>query len=132
MFEWNDKYSVNISMIDEEHKELIRIMNEAIVAKQHRSNLEEISKLLKELTMYALKHFSTEETYMVEFNYPEFQKHKKEHHDFSNKMVAYCNKVIEGEYQIASEIIEYLKQWLANHIQVTDKKYMACFKKNGL
>ncbi len=60
--------------------------------------------------MYALKHFSTEETYMVEFNYLEFQNHKKEHHDFSNKMIAYCKKVIEGEYQIASEIIEYLKQ----------------------
>ncbi len=132
MFEWNDKYSVNISMIDEEHKELIRIMNEAIVAKQHHNDLEEISILLKKLTMYALKHFSTEETYMVECNYPEFQDHKKEHHDFSIKMIAYCNKVIEGEYQIASEIIEYLKQWLVNHIQVTDKKYVACFKENGL
>ncbi len=132
MFEWKENYSVNISIIDEEHKELIRIMNEAIVAKQHRNDLEEISKLLKELTMYALKHFSTEETYMVEFNYPEFQNHKNEHHDFSNKMIAYCNTVIEGEYQIANEIIEYLKQWLVNHIQVTDKKYVACFKENGL
>ncbi len=131
MFEWNEKYSVNISIIDEEHKELIRIMNEALVAKHNRNDLEEISKLLKELTMYALKHFSTEETYMVKFNYPELQNHKKEHHDFSNKMIAYCNKVIEGEYQIANEIIEYLKQWLVNHIQVTDKKYVACFKKKG-
>ncbi|MCP4264901.1 MAG: hemerythrin family protein [Candidatus Brocadiaceae bacterium] len=132
MFEWNEKYSVNISIIDKEHKRLIRIINEAIVAKQHHSDLEEISKLLKELTMYALKHFSTEETYMAKFNYPEFQNHKNEHHDFSNKMITYCNKVIEGEYQIANEIIEYLKRWLVNHIQVTDKKYMACFKKNGL
>ena len=132
MIEWNEKYSVNISTIDEEHKELIRIINEAIVSKQHHNDLEEISILLKELTMYALKHFSTEETYMVEFNYPEFQNHKKEHHDFSNKMIAYCNKVIEGEYQIENEIIEYLMQWLVNHIQVTDKKYVACFKKNGL
>jgi hemerythrin len=132
MIEWNEKYSVNISTIDEEHKELIRIINEAIVSKQHHNDLEEISILLKELTMYALKHFSTEETYMVEFNYPEFQNHKKEHHGFSNKMIAYCNKVIEGEYQIENEIIEYLMQWLVNHIQVTDKKYLACFKKNGL
>ena len=73
MIKLEEKYSVGLSIIDEEHKELIRIMNEAIVAKQHRIDLEEISKLLKELTMYALKHFSTEETYMVEFNYPEFQ-----------------------------------------------------------
>ncbi len=114
MFAWNDKLGVNISIIDEEHKGLIRIMNKAIAAKQHRNDLDEISKLLKELTMFALKHFSTEETYMVKFNYPEFKNHKQEHHNFSTKMITYCNRVIEGEYQIASEIIEYLKQWLVN------------------
>lgn len=132
MIEWEEKYSVGISIIDEEHKELIRIMNAAIVAKQHSNNIGEISKLLKELTVYTLKHFSTEESYMVKFNYPEFQYHKGEHHDFSNKMITYCNRVIEGDYHIASEILEYLKQWLVNHIQITDKKYVECFKKNGL
>lgn len=132
MIEWEDKYSVGISIVDEEHKELIRIMNAAIVAKQHSANVDEITKLLKELTVYALKHFSTEESYMVEFNYPEFQYHKEEHSDFSNKTITYCNRVIEGNYNIASEILEYLKKWLVNHIQITDKKYVECFKKNGL
>ena len=47
-------------------------------------------------------------------------------------MIAYCNRVIEGDYHIASEILEYLKQWLVNHIQITDKKYVECFKENGL
>ncbi len=57
MIKWDEKYSVGISIIDEEHKELIRIMNEAIAAKQNDDNVDEISKLLKELTAYALKHF---------------------------------------------------------------------------
>ena len=43
MVEWDDKYSVNISIIDEEHKKLIGIMNDAIVAKQHSNNLKEIT-----------------------------------------------------------------------------------------
>ena len=132
MIEWEEKYSIGISIIDEEHKELIRIMNAAIVAKQHNSNIEDISKLLKELTVYALNHFSTEESYMVEFNYPEFQYHKEEHHDFSNKVIEYCIRVIEVDCHVANEILEYLKQWLINHIQITDKKYVECFKKNGL
>ena len=132
MIEWDDKYNIGISTIDEEHKELIRIMNSAIVAKQHENNIDKILKLLKKLTVYTLKHFSTEESYMVEFNYLEFQYHKEEHHDFSNQMITYCNRVIEGNYHIANEILEYLKQWLVNHIQITDKKYVECFKKNGL
>jgi len=132
MIEWEDEYSIGISLIDKEHKELIRIMNAAMVAKQHGDNIDEISGLLKELTTYALKHFSTEESYMIEFNYPEFQYHKEEHHDFSKKAIAYCNRVIEGDYHISNEIFEYLKEWLVNHIQITDKKYVECFRENGV
>ncbi len=132
MIEWEEKYSVGISIIDEEHKELIRIMNTAIVARQHSDNINEILKLLKGLTVYTLKHFSTEESYMAEFNYPGFQYHKEEHHDFSNKVITYCNRVVEGDYHIADEILEYLKEWLVDHIHITDKKHVECFKKNGL
>jgi hemerythrin-like metal-binding domain len=132
MIEWEEKYSVDISIIDEKHKELIRMMNAAIVAKQHNNNIDEIKKLLKKLTVYTLKHFSNEESCMVEFNYPEFQYHKEEHHDFSNKAIGYCNRVTEGDYHISNEILEYLKQWLVSHIQIADRKHVECFKENGL
>ena len=42
MIKWEEKYSVGISIIDEEHKELIRIMNAAIVAKQHNNNIDDM------------------------------------------------------------------------------------------
>ena len=44
MIKWEEKYNVGISIIDEEHKELIRIMNAAIVAKQQSNNMDEISE----------------------------------------------------------------------------------------
>jgi hemerythrin len=132
MIEWNDKYSVGISMIDEEHKKLIGILNKAIFMKGHNDNPEELRELLREVTNYALTHFKTEEAYMKEFNYPEYQDHKEEHRGFSTEIIAYLHKVIKGDCQIANEIIEYLKWWFVNHIQVTDKKYVVCFKKNDL
>ena len=132
MIKWDDKYSVGISMIDEEHKKFIGILNKAIFAKEHNDSPEEIKEVLKEMTDYALTHFKTEEIYMKEFNYPEYQDHKEEHHDFAMKTIAYLDKVIKGDYQIANEILEHLKQYLVNHIQVTDKKYIDCFKENGL
>ncbi len=57
MFEWDDKYSVNISMIDEEHKELIRIMNEAIVARQHRNDLERNIEIIKRIDYVCAQAF---------------------------------------------------------------------------
>ena len=132
MIEWDDKYSVGISKIDDEHKQFINIINNAIATNEHNDDPEELKKLLHSITMYAINHFSTEETYMIEFNYPEYQYHKEEHHDFSRKVIAYCERVNDGDSQISNEILEYLKRWLINHIQVTDKKYVDCFIRNGL
>ncbi|MGR3175586.1 MAG: bacteriohemerythrin [Candidatus Scalindua sp.] len=132
MVEWDDKYSVDISIIDEEHKKFIDIINKAIVAKEHNGNPEEIKEVLNEITIYALAHFTTEEIYMIKFNYPEYQYHREEHLAFSIKTMTNLDKVIEGDCQKANEILESLKQWLINHIQGTDRKYVDYFKAHGL
>ena len=132
MIEWEDKFNVGISIIDEEHKKLIGILNKAILAKEHNGKPEEIKEVLGEMVEYSHKHFSTEEAYMIKFNFSEYQFHKNEHLDFTDKTIASYNKLVRVDYQIANELLEYLKQWLANHIQVTDRQYIDCFKKNGL
>ncbi len=132
MTKWDNKYSVGISIIDEEHKELIDIINKVVAIKENNCNPEEVREVLYEMIKYALKHFATEETYMKKFNFPEFQLHRNEHLDFTDQTFANLNKVIMGDYQVAKEILEYLKQWLVNHIHGTDRKYIDCFNKNGL
>ncbi len=129
---WDDKYSVGISMIDEEHKKLIGIINKTIHAKEHCDNKKELMEVLGEMTEYALEHFKTEEDYMNKFNYPEYHSHSEEHNDFLTKTLAFSDRVVKGEYHVSNELIEYLKQWIVHHIQVTDKKYEDCFKRNGL
>ncbi len=50
MIEWDDKYSVGLSIVDEEHKEFTGIINKAIFAKEHNDNPEEIREVLREMT----------------------------------------------------------------------------------
>ena len=132
MIEWNDKYSVNISLIDEQHKKLFEIINKAIVAKKHCKATKDVLEILDEMTEYALKHFEIEERYMKEFSFPEYQNHRKEHIDFTNNTIDYKNRVVGGDLQIINEILEYLNQWLVNHIQASDRKYIDCFQKHGI
>ncbi len=73
MITWDDKYSVGISSIDEEHKKLIDIINKVIDAKQHTDNSIEITEILNEMNNYVLTHFANEETYMIKYNYPEYE-----------------------------------------------------------
>ena len=132
MIEWEEKYSVGIISIDEQHKKIIDIINRIIAAKELDDNTKEITEILNEMAAYSHEHFKTEETHMIEFKYPEYQYHKEEHIDFSLRTLAYQSRVITGDNRVANAILEYLKSWLVNHIQKADKKYSDCFKKNEL
>ena len=132
MLEWDDKYSVGISIIDEEHKKLIGIMNKAISLEQNSSNPKEIKEVLDEMNKYAQGHFATEEAYMVKFDYLDYENHRKEHQTFSIETMAFLDKTTETNRQLICEIIEHLKSWLLKHVLGTDTKYISCFKENGL
>ncbi len=132
MIEWNDKYSVNISLIDEQHKKLVELINKTRMLENFNNSPRSALEILDQMTEYALKHFETEEHYMKEFNFPGLESHRNEHIDFANNITDYKNRAISGDCQVISEILEYLMKWLINHIQVTDKEYIDCFKKNGL
>jgi hemerythrin-like metal-binding protein len=132
MVEWEDKFSVGVLKIDEEHKKLIDIMNNVIAAKQRNDDHGVIRKILDEMVDYANIHFKTEETYMLKFKYPEYSYHKEEHLDFTFKTLAYQSRVLSGDLAVATEILEYLQLWLFEHIQRTDKKYTECFNTNGI
>ena len=60
MIEWDDKYSIGISIIDEQHKKLFGIINRTIYAKEHSNDIEELKEVLREMTDYTVTHFTTE------------------------------------------------------------------------
>ena len=49
IIEWEDKYSTGVSIIDEEHKKLIDIVNKVIIARGHSNNPEKISKIAEKV-----------------------------------------------------------------------------------
>ena len=132
MIEWSNEYSVGVSVIDEEHKGFIGIINKVIAAKQRNYSQEEVEEVLSELVKFSKEHFKNEEAYMSKFEYPDYLLHYNEHLNFSLHMIIYNNQVINGEYNIMDELYNYLQEWFVHHIQKTDKKYTKCFNKNGL
>ncbi len=132
MLEWEDKYSVGILIIDEQHKKLFDLINKTIYVEGHGDSKLALMEIIEQMTDYAIKHFKAEEAYMREFNYPEYQDHKKEHDDFFDHTLVYFDKVVKDDRHVSNELHEYLTQWLVNHIQGTDRQYIDCFKKNGL
>ena len=132
MIQWNDKYSVGISIIDEEHKKLIDIINLAIVSKEQNYNSEKTKEVLNEMDEYKCKQFTIEDTGMLKFNFSEYQVHRNELLNFMDSTIESYKDLTMDNYQIINEILEFLKQWFVNHILETDKIYINSINESGL
>ena len=129
---WNDNYSVNVEEIDNQHKELIRIINELYVSVVDGKNRNIMDKIFKDLTEYATTHFKTEEDYFEKFNYPEASFHKQQHEDSAKKIEEFKKRNEEGRKILDSEILHFLINWFINHVILIDRRFTECFHENGV
>jgi len=132
MIVWDDKYSVEIQEIDEQHKHLIAIMNELYAALAHRSDRELVGKVLDKLVDYTRTHFAVEETLMRLFNYSNYDEHKAIHDKIVAQVEDFQNKFHAGDTHVGMELLMFLKDWLFAHINETDKQYVRTFHKGGV
>ncbi len=122
LISWSDKLSVTIDSIDDQHKELVRMVNDLNAAMGDGRANDVMGKILKDLINYTVTHFQHEETLMTKHAYPGFAKHKKEHENLVEKVLALQGKFEAGEARMTIEVMMFLKNWLTAHIQGTDKE----------
>jgi hemerythrin len=79
-------------------------------------------KTVRGAVEYARTHFYTEEKYMREANYPDLPAHKKEHELFIAQVLNSIKSFEAGGTEPAV-LASFLKDWILNHIAVSDKKY---------
>jgi hemerythrin len=82
-----------------------------------------MGKILDELVNYTKTHFAQEEKYFDQFKYPEVEKHKNEHTILTTKAVALQTEFKSGKTALSIQTMNFLKDWLTNHIMVSDKAY---------
>jgi hemerythrin len=131
LISWNDSLCVKVREIDQQHKQLISMINELHDTMKQGKSKDVIDKILEGLFNYSVTHFKTEENYFDRFGYAEKENHKMEHAAFIKK-IADFNKVDNAKHGLSIEIMNFLSDWLKNHIKVVDMKYSQFFNEKGL
>ena len=129
---WDEKYSVNISVIDEQHRKIVDLLNLLFDAYASGKTQEALAKIVKEITDYAGYHFATEETFMKTYDFPGLAEHQKEHEDFRNKVIAFQKDLAKGKQTLSVEIASFLTSWLDHHILHVDKEYGPFLNEKGI
>jgi hemerythrin-like metal-binding protein len=122
IFEWDESISLNIPLIDDQHRQLIgwvAALNDAV---QKSAGAQAIEQVLLNLTDYVFNHFSEEERLMLSIDFPGLDSHRQEHNFFVTRLEEIMERFQNGE-EIGNDTLEFMSDWIVGHIKGTDRIY---------
>lgn len=120
---WSEKYSVKVRQFDEEHKQLMNLINQLHDAMKAGQGKQVVGDVLDGLIRYTQKHFAAEDRLMKAHGFPGYENHKKEHNQLTLTVLELQKGFSEGSAPLSQTVMTFLKDWLTNHIQGVDKEY---------
>lgn len=125
LISWNDYFVTGIDIIDEQHKWLIDLINEAapVLVQPYTRNHEAADRLLDRLTEYAVFHFQTEARLMNDAGIdPRHSSHHlASHNDFATHVTEMRERYERTGDLSGGELLTFLANWLIFHILSDDQ-----------
>ncbi|BCO07785.1 hypothetical protein GF1_01610 [Desulfolithobacter dissulfuricans] len=131
IFAWSSALSVGIETIDNQHKKLVDLINRLYRAVINGENRTVSGEILDELVNYTATHFQTEERLFDQYGYSETKQHKNVHEKLVKQVVEFQQQFHAGA-ELDMSLLEFLKDWLVNHIMKTDKRYSSFLRQHGV
>ena len=122
-FEWDDSYSVGNESLDDQHRQLIAIMNDFYFSMVQAKGDVKAKIYLEKLLAFAASHFIYEEEFLEKKGYPYLKEHKKEHDDFISKIKEFLRVADSPTISLPINMLKFIKDWDKEHLLGTDKKY---------
>lgn len=132
LISWSNMLSTGVAEQDTQHKKLIDLINQLNDAMQAGHSADVLGKVLSDLVNYTVFHFGYEEKLMAQHKYEDTPAHKAEHAKFVQTAGDLKKKFDAGNAVISVEIMNFLRDWLTNHIMKTDKKFGQALNKLGV
>lgn len=129
---WYPNLNLNIELVDEQHKLLVKMINDLYDAIHAGKERAIVGSLLNKLGIYSSMHFAREEDYLEHFGYPDIDQHKKEHNNFERNVYKFESDFLEGKRDLSREIMAFLAKWLTNHIIKSDKRFASFLQIKGI
>ena len=131
-YKWKDEYTTNISIIDEQHKKFLNIINELKDIINNNTCKEKVSKVFFQIAYLIDHYFFKEEIYLKDCNYPNFEQHKIAHNQFIDRIIQFQKDVENNKENLCLDIYKYLEDWFDEHILKYDKEVGRYLKKMGV
>jgi len=120
---WSSDLETGIRKIDLQHEELVAMINAADEARSKGNEAQALQEILPRLAGYILFHFRTEESLLNNgVSNAHAIAHRNAHAEFTTRLAAMKTDALNGTPGALTKLLDYLQEWLVNHIMVTDKE----------
>jgi hemerythrin-like metal-binding protein len=101
------------------------LINDLHAAMSAGPGSRKVGKILDGLVYYTEEHFSYEESMLRERNYSRLIGPQLEHKRRTGQVVELREKYRKSALALTMEVMQFLKNWRANHIMGQDRQYAA-------
>lgn len=118
---WSDDLATGIEQIDNDHKDMFRLVNDLHEAVASGREPLHIAQVLTRLADYASGHFRREEWAMQRWDYPGFEEHVALHSQFLDRLAILVHEHELGSLTVSQNTLDFLKGWVVEHIAGQDR-----------
>jgi len=131
LLNWSSNYSVGVQRMDDQHTILFGMLNDLHEAMMKGQAQKIAGALLRKLVTYTRDHFTAEEGMMAASGYAGLARHRVIHRELTKQVEEFAARYERGEDALNLQLMNFLRDWLTNHIQKEDKKYGPCVNEHG-
>ncbi len=121
LLEWKSEYSVGIASIDDEHREMIELIN-STYAKLESDPDDQIERGLEDIFTAISMHFALEERFMLNADYDEYDAHKADHEELLDQMRDLMDAYVASPELGAVLLEQGLSDWFSVHFASFDAR----------
>lgn len=131
---WQKKWGTGINTIDEQHKHFVRIINQVYFLNEDGKDKKVLGEIIHDLVEYARVHFSTEEGFFEETDYPQTEEHEQKHQELLTKVLDFTRRFESEEdiSELVKDFLNFLKNWLDEHLIKVDHEYVPWLTEHGV
>lgn len=123
LFSWRDTYSVGIAQIDNQHKQMISLINKLHSTLLQGNGTNARAEIMDELVRYTDSHFAYEESLLRQRDYSGLAAHSHEHKRLAAQVRDMRDSLHSGKLAASLAMMEFLEDWLCGHILDRDMAY---------
>ena len=122
LLQWKPEYSVGIDSMDDEHREMIDLINTTYEELESDPDADQIEKCLGDIFTTISMHFALEERMMLNSNYAEYAAHKEDHEELLDQIRDLMDDFDADTASGAVRLEQSLSDWFTGHFSTFDAR----------